>query len=111
MKELCEEQLTKGSGPMDYNHQAPLSMGFSRQEYWSGLPFSSLTDLPHPGIERGSSTFQADCFPTEPPGTPIGSEPQWVHLSIENLFAHQPWSHQESSVVPIWATKMLTYNK
>ena len=33
------------------DHQAPLSVGFSRQEYWSGLPFSTLGDLPHPGIE------------------------------------------------------------
>ena len=41
--------------PMGYScHQAPLSMGFSRQEYWSGLPFSSLVDLPDPGIEPTS---------------------------------------------------------
>jgi len=40
--------------------QAPLSMGFSRQEYWSGLPFPSLGDLPDPGIETGSPAFQAD---------------------------------------------------
>ena len=45
--------------------QAPLSMGFSRQEYWSGLPFPSLGDLPHPGIEPGSPALQADSFPTE----------------------------------------------
>ena len=40
--------------PMDYSLQAPLSMGFSRQEYWSGLPFPSPEDLPDPGIEPGS---------------------------------------------------------
>ena len=40
--------------------QAPLSMGFSRQEYWSGLPFHSPGDLPNPGIETGSPTLQAD---------------------------------------------------
>ena len=39
--------------------QAPLSMGFSRQEYWSGLPFPSSEDLPHPGIEPGSLALQA----------------------------------------------------
>ena len=39
--------------------QAPLSMGFSRQEYWSGLPFPSPGDLPDPGIEPGSPTLQA----------------------------------------------------
>ena len=45
--------------------QAPLSMGFSRQEYWSGLPFPSPGDLPNPGIEPGSPALQADSFPTE----------------------------------------------
>ena len=46
-------------------HQAPLSMGFFRQEYWSGLPFPSLEDLPDPGIELGSPDLQADSLPTE----------------------------------------------
>ena len=41
-------------------HQASLSMGFSRQEYWSGLPFPSPGDLPHPGVEPGSPALQAD---------------------------------------------------
>ena len=48
-------------------HQAPLSMGFSRQEYWSGLPFPTPGDLPDPGIELRSPTLQADSLPTEPP--------------------------------------------
>ena len=42
-------------------------MGFSRQEYWSGLPFPSPGDLPDPGIEPGSPTLQADALPSEPP--------------------------------------------
>ena len=45
--------------------QAPLSMGFSRQEYWSGLPFPSPGDLPNPGIEPGSPALQADSLPSE----------------------------------------------
>ena len=45
--------------------QAPLSMGFSRQEYWSGLSFPSPGDLPDPGIEPGSPALQADSLPTE----------------------------------------------
>ena len=48
--------------------RAPLSMGFSRQEYWTGLPFPSLGDLPHPGIEPGSPVLQADSLLTELPG-------------------------------------------
>ena len=43
-------------------------MGFSRQEYWSGLPFPSPGDLPNPGIEPGSPTLQADALTSEPPG-------------------------------------------
>ena len=54
--------------PWTVAHQAPLSMGFSRQEYWSGLPFPSPGDLPDPGIEPRSSTLQADALPSEPPG-------------------------------------------
>ena len=50
--------------------QAPLSMEFSRQEYWSGVPFSSPGDLPDPGIEPGSPAFQVDSLPSESPGKP-----------------------------------------
>ena len=57
--------------PMACNlHQAPPSRGFSRQEYWSGLPFPSPGDLPDPGIEPRSPTLQADTLPSEPPGKP-----------------------------------------
>ena len=45
-------------------------MGFSRQEYWSGLPFPSPGDLPDPGIEPGSPALEADTLTSEPPGKP-----------------------------------------
>ena len=45
-------------------------MGFPMQEYWSGLPFPSLGNLPDPGIEPGSPALQADCLPTELSGKP-----------------------------------------
>ena len=48
--------------------QASLSMGFSRLEYWSGLPFPSPGDLPDPGIKPGPPAQQADSLPIEPPG-------------------------------------------
>ena len=48
-----------------------LSMEFSRQEYWSGLPFPSPGDLPDPGIKPESPAFQADSLLSEPPGKPI----------------------------------------
>ena len=48
--------------PWTVAYQAPPSMGFSRQEYWRGLPFPSPGDLPNPGIESGSPALQADTF-------------------------------------------------
>ena len=51
-------------------YQAPLSMRFSRQEYWSGLPFPSPGDLPDPEIEPGSSALESDALTSEPPGKP-----------------------------------------
>ena len=50
--------------------QAPLSMGYSRQEYWSGLSCPPPGDLPNPGIELRSPALQADSLPFEPPGKP-----------------------------------------
>ena len=52
--------------PWTVAHQAPLSMGFSRQEYWSGLPFPSPEDLPDPGIEPRSPALQTDALTSEP---------------------------------------------
>ena len=52
-------------------YQAPLSMGFSRQEYWSGLPLPSPGDLPNPGMEPGSPALEADTLTSEPPGKQI----------------------------------------
>ena len=49
-------------------HQAPLSVGFSRQEYWSGLPLPSPGDLPHPGIEPTSPALAGEFCTNEPPG-------------------------------------------
>ena len=55
-------------------HQVPPSMGFSRQEYWSGLPFPSPGELPDPGIEPGSPALQADALLSEPLGKPLGGD-------------------------------------
>ena len=79
---MCENQKVEGvkvkvkslsrvqlfAIPWTLIYQASLSMGFSRQEYWSGLPFPSPGDLPDPGIEPRSPALQADALPSEPPG-------------------------------------------
>ena len=65
VKSLSRVQLF--ATPWTVAYQAPPSMGFSRQECWSGLPFPSPGDLADPGIEPGSPTLQADALPSEPP--------------------------------------------
>ena len=59
--------------PWTIAYQAPLYTGFSRQEYWSGLPFPSPGDLPDPGINPRSPAFQAHALTSEPPGKPNDS--------------------------------------
>ena len=59
------------ANPWTVAHQAPPSMDFSRQEYWSGLPFPSPGDLPDPGIEPQSPALWADALPSEPQGSPF----------------------------------------
>ena len=54
--------------PWTVAYQALPSMGFSRQEYWSGLPFPCPGDLPNPGIKPGFPALQTDALPSEPPG-------------------------------------------
>ena len=61
---VAKSCLTVGT-PWTVARQAPLSMGISRQECWSGLPFPSPEDLPDPEIEPGSPALQADSLPTE----------------------------------------------
>ena len=93
--------------PWTVAHQVPLSVGFSRQEYWSGLPFPSPGDLPHPGIEPRSPALQADSFSSETPGkhkntavpfcrgsSPPGDAPRCPHCRW--LLHHQ--SHQVTMI-------------
>ena len=76
--------------PWTVAYQAPPSMGFSRQEYWSGLPFPSPGDLPDPGIEPRSPTLEADALTSEPPGKPL----QYLCLPID----------MKSAIIPLVAS-------
>ena len=69
VKSLSPVQLF--AAPWTVAHQAPPSVGFSRQEYWSGLPFPSPGDLPDTGIKPRSPSFQAGALTSEPPGKPF----------------------------------------
>ena len=70
--------------------QAPLSMGFSRQEYWSGLPFSPPGDLPNPEVEAASPALAGRFFTTVPPAKPnIIYGISQMYLSIKHFFGSQ----------------------
>ena len=70
--------------PCTVAHQGPLSMEFSRQEYWSELPFPSPGYLPDPGIEPRSPALQVDSLPSEPPGYSSEQSPtEWATVKIQ----------------------------
>ena len=96
--------------PWTVAFQAPPSMGFSRQEYWSGLPFPPPGDLPNPGIEPGSPALQADTLPFEPPSKPwlqkIPWRRKWQPILVllpgtfhgqRSLEGYSPWGRKESN--------------
>ena len=71
--------------PWTLAYQAPLSMGFSRQEYWSGLPFPSPGDFPDPGIKPRSPALQADSLPTELQRKPIIQLKWHSYINLKGL--------------------------
>ena len=83
--------------PMDVAHQAPLPMGFSRQEYCSRLPFPSPGDLSNSGIKPVSPALAGRVFTTEPPGKPSQIS-SYLFSSIQNLAINWMWESTESNV-------------
>ena len=87
--------MSDSATPWTAAHQAPLSMRFPRQEYWSGLPFPSPGNLPNPGIKPASPAMAGGLFTTEPPGKPseILNEVKWYtfffyYFTILHWFCH-----------------------
>ena len=85
--------------------QAPQSMEFSRQEYWSGLPLPSPRDLLNPGVGPGSPALQADTLPSEPPGKPCSQRREWQSTPVflpgelhgqRSLVSYHLWGYRES---------------
>ena len=90
-----------GWAPWTVAHQAPLFMEFSRQEYWSGLPFPSPWDLPDSGIKPKSLALQADGLTSEPPGKPF----PYLELHYYNHWSHTElhvWSAASNLVLVIF---------
>ena len=98
--------------------QAPLSLGFSSQDYWSGLPWPFPGDLLDPGIEPGSPTLQGDSLPSVPPGKHQKTPLHWVAIPFwrrqwhptpvllpgkshgwKSLVGCSPWDHEESDMI------------
>ena len=75
--------------------QTPLSMGFSRQEYWSGLPFLPPRDLPNLGIEPMSPALQADSLPLSHQGSPVGRE----HHRTDHMLV---WKRGPACLAHVW---------
>ena len=95
--------------PWTVARQASLSMGFSRQEYWSRLPFPPLGDLPSPGIKLTSPAFPAladGCFTTEPPGKSQASIKPLLSLSggQRGLACCSPWGGKHQTWLSSWTT-------
>ena len=77
-------------------YQAFPPLGFSRQEYWSRLPFPSSRDIPDPGIEPRSPALQADALPSEPPGKPKDMVHIYSYLAIKYIIQplkRMKWRH------------------
>ena len=93
---------------MNVAHQAPLSMEFSRQEYWSGLPFPSPENLPDTGIEPVSPALADKFFTTAPPGMPI-NECRATEIKKRGSLCHLP-AHGQVSLLS-WASISSFKNK
>ena len=87
--------------PWTVAHQAPPSMGFYRQEYWSGVPLPSPGDLPDPGIKPRSPTLQADALTSAPPGKPLNTRIQ--------SFRKPPIETQNKGIVKAMVFPVVTY--
>ena len=91
--------------PWTVAYQPPPSMGFSRQDYWSGLPFPSPGDLPNPGIEPESPALQADCnaaeaLTSQPPGKPrLIIVTNYKRLSVLNIVALKLVLYLKASII------------
>ena len=104
----------------DFLRSHGLSMEFSRQEYWSGLPLPSPGDLPNPGIESGSPALQADSLPSELPGKPwlaanhcLISKPPWMgpssfsFPSLQCLSEKSLFQAHDSHICPLAQSSVL----
>ena len=88
--------VSDSATPWTVAHQAPLSKGFSRQEYWNGLLCPPPGDLPNPGIKLRSPTLQADSLLSEPPRKLIDK----VNKPVAYKYNKSSWSYDTTKMIP-----------
>ena len=96
--------------PWTVTYQAPPSMGFPRQEYWSALPFPSPGDLPDPRIKPWSPTLQADALPSEPQGKPYSHI--YIHIYVcvcVCINIHKIWERRAKCGLVFWMQGSITH--
>ena len=93
--------------PWTIAYQAPPSMGFSKQEYWSGLPFPSPGDLPDPGIESRPPALLADALPSEPPGKSMSHKGSPKSVSCRDA-SHVNKEPPSFCHIPLWKPYFLS---
>ena len=108
---VCSHSVVSDScaTPWTVAHQAPLSMGFSRQEYWRGMPFPPSAELPDPGIEPESPELTGGFFTTIIPRKQIKFTSKWKVISIPKFykmriskyFRQSKWSKQIFIILPL----------
>ena len=86
--------------PWTVAYQASPFMGFSRQGYWSGLPFTSPEYLPDPGIEHGFPTLQPDALPSKPPGKFWGKEVKMLYFPGGSVVKNLPVNAWDVGLIP-----------
>ena len=98
---MCVLNCSIVPGSLQPHGLVSLSMGFSRQEYWSGLPCLPAGDLPNPGIEPRSPTLQADSLPSEPQGIFPTQESNWGLPHCRRILIYNPclilWKKKEGN--------------
>ena len=99
--------------PWTIAYQPPPSMEFSRQKYWSGLPFPSLGDLPEPGMELGSATLQADTLPSEPQGSHFHEYNTLTYCQLKMTVKMKMtylWKHRLSIIKTVERNRLIVNN-
>ena len=107
---VAQSCLTLFATPWTVAYLAPPTMGFSRQEYWNGLPFPSPGDLPDPGIEPGPPALEADALTSEPPRKPQQMAIHWFFSNLDpTQTLYEIWNYFQFSFHDVGSSLFLLF--